>query len=388
MQSGISVKLMWLGGLALGLTCLGCVTLTDGTFAEDAELYNSAKIISHETGPIIAGGADVGSPPQVKVYNARTGTLVADIRAFPSTFRGGVRVAVGDVNGDGTPDIIVGAGPGGGPQVQVFDGRTFEPLAGPLGSFVGLTSKDFKGGVFVAAGDVNGDGCADVIVSADAGGGPQVVVWDGKTGKMLKSFNALPETFKGGVRVAVGDVNGDGRADIIAAAGPGGGPQVTVYDFPSLKTLLSFHAFPSDFRGGVFVAAGDVNGDGKADVIAGAGAGGLPQVAIFNGANGTLLHSFFASNPAVNDFLSQDAREHSYVASAGSLNDVRIKDADDHAGVRVGTVTTNGKVEILTAPGPELPPVVDIYSIQPVSPQRRFYAFKPSYRYGVFLGGS
>ncbi|MFX8539108.1 VCBS repeat-containing protein, partial [Acinetobacter baumannii] len=90
-----------------------------------------------------------------------TNTQLASFYAFSPSFTGGVRVAVADVTGDGIPDIIAAAGPGGGPQVRVFDGVTFQPVAGPLGSFYAMVST-FTGGLFVAAGDVNGDGKADI----------------------------------------------------------------------------------------------------------------------------------------------------------------------------------------------------------------------------------
>ena len=65
-------------------------------------------------------------------------------------------------------------------------------------------------------------------------------------------------------------------------------------DFVLAGPIGSFFAYDSAFTGGVFVAAGDVNGDGKADIVTGAGAGGGPHVRVFNGETGAELQSFFA----------------------------------------------------------------------------------------------
>src|SRR5207247_3713589 len=117
--------------------------------------------------------------------------------AYDPAFTGGVRVAVGDVNGDGFPDIITAAGPGGGPNVIVFSGKDRSEIA----NFFAY-DMNFTGGVFVAAGDVNGDGFADIICGADAGGGPNVTAFSGKDGSLLLNFFAYDPAFTGGVRVA------------------------------------------------------------------------------------------------------------------------------------------------------------------------------------------
>src|SRR5262245_58787118 len=91
-----------------------------------------------------------------------------------------------------------------------------------------------------------------------------------------------PAIFTGGVTVASGDVNGDGALDLICGAGPGGSPLVKVYSGASGEIIQQFNAFESTFTGGVFVAAGDVNGDGKAEVIVGAGPSGTPRVRVFD----------------------------------------------------------------------------------------------------------
>jgi hypothetical protein len=112
------------------------------------------------------------------------------------------------------------------------------------------------------------------------------------------TLSSYDPAFLGGVRVAAGDVNGDGRADIVTGAGPGGGPHVKVFSGANLSLLHSFFAYTPAFTGGVFVAAGDVNGDGRADIVTGAGPGGGPHVEIFSGADLALLQSFFAYAPA------------------------------------------------------------------------------------------
>ena len=109
---------------------------------------------------------------------------------------------------------------------------------------------------------------AQVIIGPGPGGNPEVqLIEPGGT----RTFPVFDPAFLGGVSVTLGDVNGDGTADIIAGAGPGGGPQVRVLSGTDLSELASFYAFDPSFSGGVRVAAGDVNGDGRADIIVGGG---------------------------------------------------------------------------------------------------------------------
>ncbi len=265
--------------------------------------------------------------PTVQVYDIRL-QLVRSFTPFPG-FAGPLSVAVANVNFNGVPDIIVGAGPGGGPQVTVFEGSDGSVLA----NFFAF-APSFSGGVFVGADHVLGRSTADIVVGAGSGGGPQVMVIDGtKLGQvqangqiadsaLVTSFFAFTPSFSGGVSVASGDFNGDSRAELIVGAGPGGGPQVIVIDGSRLgqvqangqiadsALLTSFFALVPSFTGGVFVAVGDVNGGNVRDVIVGAGSGGGPQVIVVDGtqmgqvqadgqiASGAVLTSFFAFTPS------------------------------------------------------------------------------------------
>lgn len=242
----------------------------------------------------------------------------------------------GDVNGDGLDDLIIGApyadagGSNRGQAYVIFGKSTgfaatmnLSSLNGSNGfTLNGSADGDFAGRSVSGAGDVNGDGLADVIVGApsapeaggtgrgqsyvvfgrtnliatgpDKGGGPVVNVYQSDSSLRFEIL-AYAENFSGGVRVAVGDITGDGQPDIITAPGPGMMGRIKAFDG---RTGLPISSLPNIFRPygigylrGVYVAAGDVNGDGKADIIVSPGAGARP-VKVFDG-NGHLLLSFF-----------------------------------------------------------------------------------------------
>jgi hypothetical protein len=170
----------------------------------------------------------------------------------------------------------------GGSLVKVYD------AAGRLvSSFTAFPG--FGGGVRVAMADIDGDGQRDVVAAAGPGGGPHVKVFR-TDGTLLRSFFAYGSTFGGGVFVAAGDLDGDGQADIVTGAGSGGGPHVKVFRGPNLVESRSFFAYAATFSGGVSVAVGG----GR--LVTGAGAGGGPHVKVYDGSSGAELRSFLAFN--------------------------------------------------------------------------------------------
>ena len=204
-------------------------------------------------------------------------------------FRGGASVSEGDLEGNGSEDVVTGAGPGGGPHVRDF-GTDGSPR--PTGFFA--YSPAFAGGVDVALGDVVAESPGDeIITGAGPGGGPHVLVY-GRDGTALRSFFAYSPAFRGGVRVSAGDVVPESPGDeIITGAGPGGGPHVLTYRADGLA-LNGFFAYSPAFRGGVDVGAGDVVPETPgAEIITGAGPGGGPHVLVHRG-DGVALRGFFA----------------------------------------------------------------------------------------------
>jgi Tol biopolymer transport system component len=242
---------------------------------------------------VLVTGADAGGGPHVRVYDARNLTEEYGFFAYDPRFTGGVRVATADVNFDGVPDIITAAGPGGGPHVRVFNGAApAQQLPGAIGSFFAY-SPMFTGGVYVAAADIDRDGRADIITGADTGGGPHVRVFSGATGAVLREFFAFAPNFTGGVRVGAADIDGDGTRDILTATGPGTASLVRVFSGATGAVVRELSPYGA-FGAGVYISAGDVNLDGRADIITGAGPGGGPHVRSFSGVTGLEIFGFFA----------------------------------------------------------------------------------------------
>jgi hypothetical protein len=321
------------------------------------EVLESRDVPAFLTEAQLVVGADALSPPLVRLIDPATGAVERQFLAFDANFFGGVRVAVGDVSGDGHPDLVVAAGPSGGPAVKVYDGRT----GAVLSSFFAYAA-DFTGGVNVAVADVTGDGRAEVITGAGGGGGPQVNVFDGRTGAELGAFFAYDPSVRGGVRVAAGDLTGDGKAEIIAGPGFGGGPDVRAFRLAGpndARAITGFFAFDPSFTGGVYLAAGDVTGDGKAEIVVGAGASGGPHVSVF-AADGSRLSSVF---PYPSDF---------------------------QGGVRVGAadLTGDGRAEVITGPGPTGAAQVNVYAGAALAPAAALFAFPTDETMGVFVTGS
>jgi hypothetical protein len=257
--------------------------------------------------PGVVAAGSTGGAPLVTLSDTVTGTPILTYDAYAATFGGGVRVATADVNRDGIPDIITGAGPTGGPHVKVFDGATGLELYSFMAFGAGVST-----GVYVAGGDLNGDGFADIIVST-GGGTPQVRVFSGRNpAVVLTSFLAYGSSFTGGVNLGVGDINGDYYPDLITGAGAGN-PHVKVFDGralalgtfnagnPDASLLASFFPYALQFNVGANVAAADVNGDGFADLITGATVGN-PHVKVYSGR--AIAQGSFESNPEA-DIMAQ-----------------------------------------------------------------------------------
>ncbi|HYR59369.1 MAG TPA: VCBS repeat-containing protein, partial [Chthoniobacteraceae bacterium] len=227
------------------------------------------------SGETVVVGAGTGS--QVQVLKS-DGSVVDSFDAFEAGFNGGVRVATGDVTGDGIADIIAGAGSGGRGRVRIFDGTQLNGQPSPIVDFRPFGA-GYLGGVYVAAGDVSDDGHADLIVSTSAGSRSEVRVFDiydalqnSQAPILLADFRVFMKV-NGGVRVAAGDLDGDGLADIVVTNGVNDDVQVFHGDgTPFTGALANFHAFDGKAHG-LSAAVGDIDGDKANDLVFGTASG-------------------------------------------------------------------------------------------------------------------
>jgi len=267
---------------------------------------------------------DFATRGRAYVFSGADGSLIFTLESpnRPSYNSFGNSLALGDVNGDGVRDIVVGAFPehvsGATNQGRAYifsgvDGSLLRTLDTP-------SPQDFAYfGWSVAAADVDGDGKADVAVGAPDGDtrgtayAARAYVFSGVDGSMLFTLNTPNPQPRGvfGVSVAMGDVNGDGRPDIVVGSSvedvesTAGAGRAHVFSGVDGSLLFSVESpVPqTQSRFGHTVAAGDVNGDGRDDIAVGAymedvGANAdQGRAYAFSGADGSLLFTMDSPNP-------------------------------------------------------------------------------------------
>jgi hypothetical protein len=175
-------------------------------------------------------------------------------------------------------------------RVRVFDSayRLISSFA-PFGD-------DFTGPLGIAV----GAGVDAPFVAVSRSGKGNTVKTFSLAGKQLGEFPVFGENYNGGVNVAAGDLDADGRSEIIVGAGAGAGPHVRVFRSDGALVSSGFFAYNPKFRGGVNVAAGDLDADGRSEIVTGAGATGGPHIKVFKG-TGQLMRQFFAGDERSRD---------------------------------------------------------------------------------------
>ncbi len=219
-------------------------------------------------------GAGRGSLPWVKILTGE-GQVINEFLAYNKNFKGGVEVAGCDLDGDGRGEIVTGAQSNGGPHIRIFDsyGR---PKINP-GFFA--ADKKINSGVEIGCADINGDNKDEIIA----------VVGKAYKEKSLKIFNAqgvLIRQIKLGlkgrdIKISPIDLGGDGVEEILIGAGLDDKPMVKIFR-GDLSLINEFLAYGKNFIGGVNAVGSDIDKDGKGEVITLPGLTGGPHLRFFN----------------------------------------------------------------------------------------------------------
>ena len=297
-----------------------------------------------------AAGYLIGQQNLMKVVSA-TGTQT-NIPVFPG-YKGGLSMATADVTGDGLYDYIIAPSSPSASTVLIINGAT-GVVAGSFNAF-----PSYRGGINVAAADINGDGTNEIIVGTMGGTIATVAAFNSTGSNRLVQFQPFGANFRAAVRISSIDTSGGGQSDIVTAAGSGGVPVVRTYRYGNnrVTAVSSFYAFSTSYRGGVTVSAGDLNGDGRQELIVGTGGGTQSEVKIFNLAN--------SANPTM------VTRKTVFPGFTGAAN-VGVVDYQD-----------SGNLAVIVGAGASSTPTVNILNGRNLAVIDAFFAFERTFRGGV-----
>lgn len=293
------------------------VVVTSSTNDPDPDNNTATDTNEVITNVLVAGNDEAcNSTPRVYVINPYTGAVVSSFLAYADkVFRGGVRVATGDLNDDGVPEVVVGPASGRVAEVKVFklDGTPMPGFTQPYLPF----GAGYKDGIEINVGDVDGDGDDDLVASKSKGAGDvQVALSSGTAFTAYKSFTAFGDVknYRGGASAAVAGFN-----RIVVGSGAGLPPTVKVFDISAAPTATSTFQ-PTFPKGTVGVSMTTQNFSGSGlDFIASAGRNGKSQVSVYNGQTNASIISY-------NTFASQSKSNSPVYAAASALGASRIVD--------------------------------------------------------------
>ncbi len=256
-------------------------------------------------------GSGPGDRPWVKIMRG-DGSMINEFLAYNENFLGGVEVAGCDLDGDGKDEILTGVRSNGGPHLRVFDSYgnikltpgffaynknldtgvqiTCADINGdkideivtvggkkdkkqlkifdPYGNLQKEIDLEFKGkNIKVSKIDLGGDGIEEILVAGGWHDQPKAQIYRADL-SLINEFLVYAKNFSGGINVAGADVDKDGKGEIITTPGLLGGPHLRIFDsYGQEKMTYKTFIFDNNFRGGLSLAVGDVDGDGQSEII-------------------------------------------------------------------------------------------------------------------------
>lgn len=338
-----------------------------------------------------------GAANGVSIWGS-AGKKLGSINPYPG-FTGKINTVLADLDGDRVLDILTSPGAGMAPLVKIFDGRLLKEIH----AFNAYDSK-FTGGVSVAVGDLDGDGTLEIVTSPGKGSVPQVKIFD-EDGKNTFSFNAYDSSNKNGLTVMVADTDLNGESEIITIPGLSSSSQLKRFDHKG-NLLATIQAYETSFLGGVSVALGDIDGKSGLEIIATSLGGRATTIRTFT-PSGTMLTEITpvanlnrGGTVAVGDVDGDQRDEIVFATSTGVAPTVKVFDNTGKTlaqavvydskfvgGVTLSLVDTDGddQKEIATAPGRGMGPLVKRFNGK-LQMLDNLFAAPNTFTGGIWLG--
>lgn len=311
---------------------------------------------------ILVAGLAPGSLPLVRVIDPVKKKTTKEFLAFDRKDRNGVNVTAGDITGDAVADVIVGTGAGSNALVKVFT-----PAGKQVASFSPYPTEQ-KTGVSVATGDMNGDGI-DEVITVPAKSTSQVRIWSfdnsTKKFKQLAQGFAYDRSARQGFTVTAGDLNADGRAEVVVAPRANGRSIAVVRldEQNAVRLVKRFNPYPIQFTSGLTVTIGDVYGNNRPVIVVSGGPNYYSDIKLFD-INGRQQGNFLAISKAFRNGLSLTTQD----------------------------VNSDGRAEIVSGSYQKGEPSIYVYRYDSLKKKfsriQNYLAFPRTTQVGLRLGGS
>lgn len=267
-------------------TTTGNATLIPGfTTPGFRDLGGAAPVAWPWTSLVASNDIGCDSTPRVYAINPSSGEVVSSFLAYTGPadgrFRGGVRVAVGDIDGNGISDIVVAPGPGRAGEVKAFS-MTGVPMPGftftPFGA-------GWRQGIELAVGDIDGDGKDDIVTSKSAGPGETRIALSNGTAFVPQPAKTIVSPFPGASGGASAAVGGVGK--IVLGSGFGIRPTVKTYNVAGATPVLvgQYNPVMPPGTAGITVTTQSLTSSSAVDVLVAGGRNAGSAVGVYNAAN-------------------------------------------------------------------------------------------------------